>query len=72
VIGSLAVREPQRVKSWINKYGSDAIVLALDININESGNKYIATNGWQLNSGVSLEALVNDFLSVGGETCTVH
>ncbi|MFT6898648.1 MAG: phosphoribosylformimino-5-aminoimidazole carboxamide ribotide isomerase [Paraglaciecola sp.] len=65
VIGSLAVKEPQLVKSWISKYGSDAIVLALDINIDESGNKYIATHGWQQNSGVSLEALLNDFLSVG-------
>lgn len=65
VIGSLAVKEPELVKSWINKYGSDAIVLALDINIDSSGNKFIATHGWQQDSGVSLEALLNDFLAVG-------
>jgi phosphoribosylformimino-5-aminoimidazole carboxamide ribotide isomerase len=67
VIGSLAVKEPALVKSWISKYGSEAIVLALDINIDDSGNKFIATHGWQENSGVSLEALLNDFLSVGAK-----
>jgi phosphoribosylformimino-5-aminoimidazole carboxamide ribotide isomerase len=67
VIGSLAVKEPELVKGWIKKYGADAIVLALDINIDESGNKFIATHGWQENSGVSIEALLEDFLSVGAK-----
>jgi phosphoribosylformimino-5-aminoimidazole carboxamide ribotide isomerase len=65
VIGSLAVKEPALVKGWISQYGSEAIVLALDVNIDEAGNKLIATHGWQQNSGVSIEALLNDFLSVG-------
>lgn len=65
VIGSLAVKQPELVKGWIRKYGSEAIVLALDINIDQGGNKFIATHGWQKNSGVSLEDLLEDFLSVG-------
>jgi len=67
VIGSLAVKEPELVKGWITKYGAEAIVLALDINIDESGNKFIATHGWQENSGVSIEVLLEDFLSVGAK-----
>ncbi len=67
VIGSLAVKEPELVKGWITKYGAESIVLALDINIDESGNKFIATHGWQENSGVSIEALLSDFLSVGAK-----
>ena len=67
VVGSLAVKQPQLVKSWVTKYGSDAIVLALDVNIDEQGNKIIATHGWQEDSGVSLEALLNDFLAVGAK-----
>lgn len=67
VIGSLAVKQPKLVKGWITKYGADAIVLALDINIDEAGNKFIATHGWQENSGVSIEALLEDFLSVGAK-----
>lgn len=65
VIGSLAVKEPELVKEWITKYGSEAIVLALDININAEGKKCIATHGWQEDSGVELEQVVNDFLTVG-------
>lgn len=65
VIGSLAVKEPELVKHWITKYGSDAIVLALDVNIDDDGNKLIATHGWQQSSGVALEDLLNDFAEVG-------
>lgn len=65
VIGSLAVKEPDLVKSWVTKYGAEAIVLALDININDQGKKCIATHGWQEDSGVELESVVDDFLTVG-------
>ncbi len=65
VIGSLAVKEPQLVKQWVTKYGPDAIVLALDVNIDEDGNKFVATHGWQQSSGVSLETILNDFAEVG-------
>jgi phosphoribosylformimino-5-aminoimidazole carboxamide ribotide isomerase len=67
VIGSLAVKEPELIKSWITKYGPEAIVLALDVNIDENGNKFIATHGWQENSGVSLEGLLADMISVGAK-----
>ncbi len=65
VIGSTAVKEPELVKGWFRKYGADKFVLALDVNINDQGEKQIAVSGWQENSGVSLEALINDFREVG-------
>ena len=67
VIGSLAVKQPELVKSWISKYGPEAIVLALDVNIDSNGNKMIATHGWQEDSGVALEGLLDDMLSVGAK-----
>ncbi len=67
VIGSLAVKQPELVKSWVEKYGPEHIVLALDINISDSGEKLIATHGWQENSGVALEGLLDDFASVGAK-----
>ena len=67
VIGSLAVKEPELVKSWIVKYGPEAIVLALDVNINAEGDKCIATHGWQEDSGVPIEGLLTDMLSVGAK-----
>ncbi|MEZ9141336.1 MULTISPECIES: 1-(5-phosphoribosyl)-5-[(5-phosphoribosylamino)methylideneamino]imidazole-4-carboxamide isomerase [unclassified Shewanella] len=65
VIGSLAVKEPELVKSWFVKYGSDAICLALDVNINEQGEKVVAVSGWQTGGGKSLESLVSEFSTVG-------
>lgn len=65
VIGSLAVKEPERVQSWIEKYGPEHIVLALDVNIDDNGQRMIATHGWQENSGVALESLLASFEKVG-------
>ncbi|MCL9782352.1 1-(5-phosphoribosyl)-5-[(5-phosphoribosylamino)methylideneamino]imidazole-4-carboxamide isomerase [Vibrio sp. S4M6] len=65
VIGSTAVKDRESVKQWIEKFGAEKIVLALDINIDESGARRVATSGWQENSGVTMEALINDYLTVG-------
>lgn len=65
VIGSTAVREPQRVQQWFKRYGADALVLALDVRIDEQGNKNVAISGWQENSSVILETLVEAYQSVG-------
>lgn len=64
VIGSMAVKERQMVKDWFHKYGADKFVLALDVNIVDNKN-YIAISGWQENSGVLLEDLIDEYLKVG-------
>lgn len=65
VIGSLAVKETALVQSWFEKYGSEAICLALDVNINDSGEKIVAVSGWQSGGGKSLESLVEAFKPYG-------
>lgn len=65
VIGSLAVNETTLVQSWFTKYGSDAICLALDVNINEQGEKIVAVSGWQSGGGKTLESLVEAFKPYG-------
>uniref|UniRef100_UPI000B35B4E1 1-(5-phosphoribosyl)-5-[(5- phosphoribosylamino)methylideneamino]imidazole-4- carboxamide isomerase n=1 Tax=Thaumasiovibrio occultus TaxID=1891184 RepID=UPI000B35B4E1 len=65
VIGSTAVKQPEMVKGWMEKYGPEHIVLALDVNIDDQGNRKVAISGWQEDSGVSIEALLDDFLTVG-------
>jgi len=65
VIGSLAVKEPELVKGWFNKFGSEVICLALDVNINQNGEKIVAVSGWQSGGGKSLESIVEDFSQVG-------
>lgn len=65
VVGSTAVKSPEEVKSWFARFGADALVLALDVRIDERGNKQVAVSGWQEDSGVSLEELVETYLPVG-------
>lgn len=65
VVGSTAVKSPERVKGWFERFGAEHLVLALDVRIDENGAKQVAVSGWQENSGVTLEELVNAFLPVG-------
>jgi phosphoribosylformimino-5-aminoimidazole carboxamide ribotide isomerase len=65
VIGSLAVSEQDMVAQWFTEFGAEHIVLALDINIDENNNKFVATHGWQQDSGVSIDALIAHYSKVG-------
>ncbi|MCW2258282.1 phosphoribosylformimino-5-aminoimidazole carboxamide ribotide isomerase [Providencia alcalifaciens] len=65
VIGSTAVKQPELVQSWFERYGGNAIVLALDVRINEQGIKEIAISGWQENSNLSLEQAIEMYQSFG-------
>lgn len=65
VIGSLAVRDMDLVAGWLEKYGPERIVLALDVRIDNAGIKRVAVHGWQEDSQVTLETLVERFLAVG-------
>ncbi len=53
------------MKGWFERFGAQALVLALDVRIDEHGTKQVAVSGWQENSGVSLEQLVETYLPVG-------
>jgi phosphoribosylformimino-5-aminoimidazole carboxamide ribotide isomerase len=65
VIGSLAIKQPELVIAWLNAYGGDKIVLALDIKIDELGNKTLPTHGWIEDSGINLEDLLSDYIRAG-------
>ncbi|WP_165311697.1 1-(5-phosphoribosyl)-5-[(5-phosphoribosylamino)methylideneamino]imidazole-4-carboxamide isomerase [Vibrio ziniensis] len=65
VVGSTAVKQPELVKGWMTKYGAEKIVLALDINIDADGTRKVAISGWQEDSGVTIEELIDDYLTVG-------
>ncbi|KUI99050.1 1-(5-phosphoribosyl)-5-[(5-phosphoribosylamino)methylideneamino]imidazole-4-carboxamide isomerase [Vibrio sp. MEBiC08052] len=65
VVGSTAVKQPELVKTWMQQYGPEKIVLALDINIDANGQRRVAISGWQEDSGITIEALIDDYLTVG-------
>ena len=65
VIGSLAIKQPKLVQQWLKTYGGEKIVLALDIKIDEQGNKTLPTHGWIKDSGVNLEDLLDAYVDAG-------
>lgn len=65
VIGSLAITEPDTVKSWLTRFGGDRIVLALDVKLDAQGEPMITTHGWTRDSTMTLFECIDDFLSAG-------
>lgn len=65
VVGTLAVREPARVCAWINTYGSERIVLALDVRKNDSGVWELPVAGWTESSAESVDGLLNRYTDAG-------
>ncbi|OKP04776.1 1-(5-phosphoribosyl)-5-[(5-phosphoribosylamino)methylideneamino]imidazole-4-carboxamide isomerase [Xenorhabdus eapokensis] len=65
VIGSTAITRPELIKQWLQNYGAEAIVLALDVRINTDGIKQVAISGWQENSNTTLEYVIEQYLPVG-------
>jgi phosphoribosylformimino-5-aminoimidazole carboxamide ribotide isomerase len=53
VIGSLAVKQPQIVRSFFEEYGGERVTLSLDVRIVD-GVPLVATAGWTEDSGLSL------------------
>ncbi|MFY9289074.1 MAG: 1-(5-phosphoribosyl)-5-[(5-phosphoribosylamino)methylideneamino]imidazole-4-carboxamide isomerase [Alphaproteobacteria bacterium] len=72
VIGSLAVKEPERVQNWIKKYGADHIVLAFDIRLNDKNEPELLTHGWQSGSQQLLWDVLTLYAASGLKTilCT--
>jgi len=65
VVGSTAVKDPETVQGWFSRFGADALVLALDVRIDEHGIKNVAISGWQENSNATLEQVVEQYLPFG-------
>jgi phosphoribosylformimino-5-aminoimidazole carboxamide ribotide isomerase len=66
-LGSIAVKEPQKVIQWIDEFGSDKIILSADVK-----NNTIAISGWQENSSINIRNFLRDYIENGIEfvTCT--
>jgi phosphoribosylformimino-5-aminoimidazole carboxamide ribotide isomerase len=59
-LGSIAVRNPDLVGSWIEKFGADKIILSADVK-----NEVIAIGGWLENSSISIFDFITDYLQKG-------
>ena len=65
VVGSLAVTEPATVEEWLDEFGPERVVLALDVNIGEDGVPMLTTHGWTRPSTTSLWDGINRYRDSG-------
>lgn len=65
VVGSLAVTEPDTVKAWLNRFGKERIVIALDVKIDQQNEPIVTTHGWTRKSEMTLFECIDDFMSSG-------
>ena len=65
VVGSLAVREPDRVIGWLQRYGSERIVVALDARRDDDGRWRLPVHGWTEGSGIELQSLLARYSEAG-------
>lgn len=65
VVGSLAVDDPDVVAGWLEEFGPERIVVALDVRCPENGDPVPATHGWQRASTVTLWQCLDRYLASG-------
>jgi phosphoribosylformimino-5-aminoimidazole carboxamide ribotide isomerase len=65
VIGSLAIDEPELIKSCIEEFTSDRIVLALDVKFNDDSRPMLVSHGWKRTTDIDLWNCVDDYLQYG-------
>jgi phosphoribosylformimino-5-aminoimidazole carboxamide ribotide isomerase len=66
-IGSVAVTNPEKITAWIEKFGTEKIILSADVK-----DEKIAISGWQENSSIAITDFLKDYVRKGIEyvTCT--
>lgn len=65
VVGSLSVNDSQRFIRWLGRFGSDKLVAALDVLLDEQGVPWPRTHGWTEGSGRNLWQVLDDLASGG-------
>jgi len=65
VVGSVAIKEPATVISWIERYGCDSIVLALDVKLDEDGAPLLTTQGWTEDTETTLWDCLDAYENAG-------
>lgn len=72
VVGSTAAKDPDTVISWLGELGPDAIVVGVDVSIEDGGDPIVKTHGWTESSGLTLWSLMDRYMNAGARNflCT--
>ncbi|MBX2962749.1 MAG: 1-(5-phosphoribosyl)-5-[(5-phosphoribosylamino)methylideneamino]imidazole-4-carboxamide isomerase [Cyclobacteriaceae bacterium] len=66
-LGSVAVKEPEKVSIWVDEFGADKIILSADVR-----EERIAISGWTETSSLSIHDFISNYQKIGITyvTCT--
>jgi phosphoribosylformimino-5-aminoimidazole carboxamide ribotide isomerase len=66
-LGSIAVKKPELVETWIRKYGAAKIILSADVK-----NELVSISGWLEDSAIGITGFITDYAKKGIRyvTCT--
>ncbi|QJC30323.1 1-(5-phosphoribosyl)-5-[(5-phosphoribosylamino)methylideneamino]imidazole-4-carboxamide isomerase [Enterobacteriaceae endosymbiont of Neohaemonia nigricornis] len=64
IIGSSIINDIESVQNWINLYNKK-IILAIDIKVDKNNNKFVYINGWQKNSRLVFEDIIEKAIKIG-------
>jgi phosphoribosylformimino-5-aminoimidazole carboxamide ribotide isomerase len=65
VVGSTAATEPDTVIRWIGELGPDAIIVGVDVSLDDGANPIVKTHGWTESSGQTLWSLMDTYMEAG-------
>ena len=65
VIGSLAVREPERVVAWLARFGAERLTIALDTRRDDGGVWRLPVHGWTEHAARDLDACLDLYRDAG-------
>ncbi len=65
VVGSVAIREPDTVIGWLDEFGPDALVLALDVKPGDKGAPILTTHGWTKSADSTLWDCLDAYADAG-------
>lgn len=65
IVGSLAAREPERVRGWLARFGAEHLILSPDVRLDADGTPRVAAAGWQESTGLALDDFLEGYLPAG-------
>ncbi|MBT8049127.1 MAG: 1-(5-phosphoribosyl)-5-[(5-phosphoribosylamino)methylideneamino] imidazole-4-carboxamide isomerase [Xanthomonadales bacterium] len=65
VVGSVSVTQPDTFSEWLTEFGTDRLVAALDVRMDENGIPWPRTHGWTRGSGQTLWQLLDFYADKG-------
>lgn len=65
VVGSVAVKDPDTVAAWIEEFGAERIVLALDVRCPAGGEPVPAIDGWRKSAAFTLWECLDRYADCG-------